>query len=1227
MTRLSTYGLSLYVSVAWVSLGAIDPVVAQEGLVISEFLTFNTDSIRDEDGEYSDWIELYNGGDASIDLTGYYLTDNPENLAKWPFPAVTLDPGGFLVVFASEKDRRDAGSELHTNFRLDRQGELLVLLSPDGANVVAGYAPTYEPQVADTSFGIGTDSQFFTPVPIDHAVRVLVPPDGSLGDDWIAPDFDDSAWREGALGVGIERNPGGARSFDHLINTDVEAEMHDVNATIYIRSQFEIATARDIDSLTLSVKYDDGFVAYLNGVEVAAANAPEGAERTWNAEATRSHNDSAALEFVDFQISGLRGLLRDGRNVLAIHGLNFSPGSSDFLIAPTLEAVDVGPINPDVKQFFPEPTPGAVNRRGFDRAAPEPTFSVESGAYAESFVLELGSPQEGSVIRYTTDGSRPDATSTEYTEPISVDSTTTVTARVYLENVAPGHPRSESFMVIAERLGDVSSDLPIFLIDTFGGSIGESNWTGAFCQVIDVGEDGRARITDEPDFSGRAGLKMRGSSSLGFPKKQYSFEVWDEQNEDLSASILGMPRHADWILYAPYSDKSLMRNVLSYEWSNHIGRYAVRTKFVEVYMNQRRGSRLGSNVNDYLGVYVFMEKIKRDENRVDIDRLSPEDASEPEVTGGYILKKDRLDPGDTGFNTSRGQRLAYYYPKERRITSAQRSYIRGYINEFESALYGPSFRDPENGYARYIDVGSFIDHHIMVELTKNIDGYRLSTFMFKPREGKLHMGPIWDYNLSIGNANYLNGGSPVGWYYPQLNSNDYPWYPRLFQDSGFRAAYAARWTELRGELFTYDYLLDSLDRHASRIEESQARNFERWRILGVYVWPNFYVAPTWEDEMSWTSEWLEARIGWIDSQFVSLPERPDFSHEGGRVERGLGLEITSADEGDIFYTLDGSDPRGSRAVLGDGAILYEGPITIDANSRIVARVRSGPQFWGRERSATFVTDFPGLRISEIMYHPPEPTIEEDPQDEFSKSDFEFVEVVNIGDEPLDLGPYVLDRAVDFLFEEGSTTALGPGQYAVVVRDVEAFSRRYDTSEVLVLGEYVGTFSDRQEVVELVGELEIEVHDFRYRDTWYPETDGGGHSLVIRDLATDVDDYGEEASWAASAVALGSPGRAESGPVEGLQLPGDTTQDGALDLSDAVALLDHLFVGTVARLPCGDGTSSDAANVRLLDGDGNGAVNIGDALHILAYLFLSGPEPVEGRECIGISGCPSACSAE
>src|SRR5262249_30271990 len=280
---------------------------------------------------------------------------------------------------------------------------------------------------------------------------------------------------------------------------------------------------------------------------------------------------------------------------------------------------------------------------------------------------------------------------------------------------------------------------------------------------------------------------LRGSSSLGFAKKQYALETWDERRDDLDVSFLGLPAESDWILFGPYNDKTLLRNFLAYRFSNAIGRYAVRTRLGEMYLRTSTGEVTAS---DYVGVYVLMEKIKRGPDRVNVTELLPTDSVAPAVTGGYILKKDRLDPGDSGFTTSSGQLLAYVDPKESEITAPQAAYIQGYLNEFESVLYGPDFADPVDGHAKYIDVDSFIDHHILVEMTKNIDGFRLSTFMFKDREGKLNMGPVWDYDLTQGNADYLDGWIPTGWYHDLLAGYDYPWWGRLFEDPELQIRYA-----------------------------------------------------------------------------------------------------------------------------------------------------------------------------------------------------------------------------------------------------------------------------------------------------------------------------------------------------------------------------------------------------------------------------------------------------
>jgi hypothetical protein len=445
-------------------------------------------------------------------------------------------------------------------------------------------------------------------------------------------------------------------------------------------------------------------------------------------------------------------------------------------------------------------------------------------------------------IRYTTDGSLPTITHGYiYSTPLTINQTMTIRAVAVKPGWLNSPVETQAYIFLESDVRSFTSNLPIAIVDTFGGSIGQTLHTFAFAGFIDSTTASRAGVTDSPDFIGRAGINIRGKSSAGFDKKQYHLETWDEYNLDKEVSILGFPAESDWILQGPYSDKSLMRNFLSYNWSNDIGRYAVRTRFIEMFLNTNGGA---ISMDDYVGVYVLMERIKRNKNRVDIARLDMSDNTEPDITGGYIFKKDKFDSGEPSFYTSTGQHLIYVEPKGYEITQAQKNYLKGYLDEFESVLYGPSFTDPVNGYTKYIDVDSFIDIHILVELTKNIDGFRLSTYMSKDRGGKLNMGPAWDYNLSLGNADYLQGWLSEGWYYSQLNNTDYPWWRRLFEDTEFRFRYADRWFGLRRNLFTTDRLLQTVDDAASELDEAQVRNFNRWQILGIDVWPNWFIAET-----------------------------------------------------------------------------------------------------------------------------------------------------------------------------------------------------------------------------------------------------------------------------------------------------------------------------------------------------------------------------------------------
>jgi hypothetical protein len=571
----------------------------------------------------------------------------------------------------------------------------------------------------------------------------------------------------------------------------------------------------------------------------------------------------------------------------------------------------------DVWRFIAAPTPGEENIGGYLGFVDAPKFSHEHGFYTTPFFVTLATETKDAIIYYTLDGSEPYDTTGRgrapsgmlYTDPILITTTTNLRAKAIKPGWELSNVKTKAYVFLEPDILNFSSNLPIAVIDTFGKGVGQTTETQTltFAGFIDNKDRGRARLTNTPDFMGKAGLNIRGKSSAGFAKKQYHFETLDEYNTDKDVSILGFPAESDWILSAPYSDKSLMRNFLTYKWSNDMGQYAVRTRFFELFLNTSGG---GVSMNDYVGVYILMEKIKVGKNRVDIAKLESSDNAEPQITGGYIVKKDKLDPGDLTFNTSKGLSLIHLEPDKTEITQEQRNWIKGYINEFEAALYGPNFIDPIDGYAKYIDVDSFIDIHILVELTKNIDGFRLSTYMFKDRGGKLNMGPAWDYNLSLGNADYLDGWKPTGWYYDLIGAGDYPWWRRLFQDPEFQLRYADRWFVLRQNMFDTSMLLQDIDDVVDLLGEAQVRNFDRWSILGTHVWPNWFIADTYQEEIDWMKWWLQERLTWMDSQigddFAVAP--PLFSRQGGQVNQGFNLAMT-ASYGTIYYTLDGTDPR------------------------------------------------------------------------------------------------------------------------------------------------------------------------------------------------------------------------------------------------------------------------------------------------------------------------------
>ena len=741
---------------------------------------------------------------------------------------------------------------------------------------------------------------------------------------------------------------------------------------------------------------------------------------------------------------------------------------------------------------------------------PAPRFSIPGGVYTNSSLsVELASTSMDGPIRYTVNGTEPRSNSILYTGPILVLNSTLIRARVFAPNQPPSQVASQTFTLLGSDLFEFSSNLPLLVVNTFGRGIGDNVRTAASIRSIDL-EGERSRLTGSADYDGRAGIALRGSSSLGFPKQPYKLETWDESTNDFKVAILGFPAESDWVLYPPYSDKTLIRNVLAYEWHRQMGHYAVRTKLVEVFVDLS-GGRL--SMSDYRGVYVLEEKIKRSEHRVNIERLGPTDLTEPNITGGYIIKMDRLDPNESEFVTSHGIHLVYVDPKGPGMPLGQRTWLKNWLGEFETVLYGANFRDPVKGYASYIDVRSFIDQHWIVEMTKNIDGFRLSNYMYKDRLGKLKMEPIWDWDLSLGNANYLEGSKTNNWYWPQLGDTEYPWFRRLFQDPDFNQQYIDRWEELRRGVFNSTNLLRRVDELALLLNEAQARNFRKWPVLGQYVWPNAYIGKTYQDEVNWMKQWITGRLAWIDSRFLSAPT---LSVVGGLVTPEFQLRLGAA-AGAVYYTRDGSDPRLPGGGLNPQAATYSGPITFPANARLFARCRY-TNAWSPPTVASFFVDLPPLVITELMYHPPAPP----PGSSFAADDFEFIELKNIGTSRLNLAGVHLGDGLEFNFTGSAVTNLEAGERVLLVKNQAAFVQRYGTGQNIA-GQYEGNLDNAGEHLLLLGALDEPILDFAYDDSWYPATDGLGWSLVVVDENAPRSAWSSKLNWRPSTEPGGSPG--------------------------------------------------------------------------------------------------------
>jgi hypothetical protein len=428
-----------------------------------------------------------------------------------------------------------------------------------------------------------------------------------------------------------------------------------------------------------------------------------------------------------------------------------------------------------------------------------------------------------------------------------------------------------------EKVQLVSSNLPILSIDTHGREILDTPRITAHLGIIYNGQGKLNRLTDAAsEYDGRIDIELRGATSAAFPKRPYRFETVDAKGENLNVPLLGMPAENDWILHNPYSDKSLIRNIVAYKLARDLGAWASRTRLCELVLN-----------GEYMGVYVLLEKIKRDKNRLAIATLAADDITGDDLTGGYIIKIDRLSGEQRAFwETQYGSRYHYHYPAPEHIQAEQRTYIERWMSSFEAIMSQANYSDLKLGYPQYIDVQSFVDYFLVNEITRNVDAYRLSFYLYKDKDSKDNRlkATVWDFNFALGNANYYAGQETAGWNIDQLTAAGFNdsfrppfWWKKLRQDKRFMLRAALRWQAMRTAGWRAEKLASYIDSLALELGAAQARNFARWPILGQTIEPNAFVGQSHQEEIDYLKSWLATRAQWMDRAFAEIVAAADSS--------------------------------------------------------------------------------------------------------------------------------------------------------------------------------------------------------------------------------------------------------------------------------------------------------------------------------------------------------------
>ncbi len=991
-------------------------------LRITEFGASNHDVIKDFDGDGSDWIEIYNSGSTAVSLAGMHLTDDATKLSKWTFPVgSSLAGGGYMVVFASDKNTVKPNGELHTNFKLSADGEYLGLVDANGTTILDQYSPSFPPQIEEISYGRAMQSTgaSTTLVAPGASLKAIVPTNDSAGLTWTQATYNDNAWPlTGTSGLGYENNPGDAINFTSSIHTTVASG----TTSAYMRIKFNLSSLVGIDKLTLRMKYDDGFVAYINGIEVAEANNPE--TTAWNAIATTNHDDAASVQFVDFDVSSFIPQLHVGQNVLAIQGLNTS-NSTDMLILPEVNAQASTLLAPDKLGYFDIPTPGYGNGANVAGFAVDPDFSVRHGYYSTTQSVAITTATPGAIIVYTTNGSTPQVDAnlnvingTRYTTPLSIGSTTTLRAMAFKSGFKPSFVSASTYIFVSDVVNQspfgqtpagwpadgvngqsINYGIDPDIIALYGSAAVQQSLaslpaisittdlknlfdptTGIYVNALNRGDSWERPASVElinPDGSAgfvvNAGLRIRGGYSRNDFDPKHAFRLYfrgqygdsklnyplfgDEGTDEFDVIDLRTDQNYSWASEGNVQN-SLVREVFGRDTQRDMGQSYTRSRYFQLYVD-----------GVYWGVYQTQERAQEDY------AASYFGGSEDDYD---VVKAGLADVGGT--EVASGNDMAWHQVFNYAQSLAASPVANANLYWTLQGLNSNGTRNPN--LPVLLDVDNLIDYMAIIFYTGGYDT-GLSQFIGNNQANNWfgifnHTTAdqgfqffIHDNEHSMGaQSDPVHGSQNIDRTGPFNNGNQHnylqynPQY--LHQDLLASPEYKQRFIDEVQKLFFNDGALtvnNNIERLMERVKEvdkAVIAEAARWGDSKITVPRN---KSTWQTEINWLiNSYLPTRGATVLNQLkgdgLYSFAAPTFSRLGGSVPKWYPLTFSNA-TGTIYYTTDGSDPRLTGGAINPNAKVYTGSVAISAN--MVVKVRSlSAGAWSGIVSGTFnVIEVPG----------------------------------------------------------------------------------------------------------------------------------------------------------------------------------------------------------------------------------------------------------------------------